>query len=277
MQAQQKKGGQLLGMEAVAEATGGAAFYNTNDLKTAVAKPIEDGASYYSVSYVPPDLRFDGRYHAIDVEVHRPDVYLAYRRGYNADDILHNAVNPELSLAASSPEPYGDNMTASMARGVPTATQVLFDVRVAPTTEAPSATDPQVIGSLDPKLVGKPLVRYDVLFLLPTRQLSFSESADGTHKYSLVFDLAAYDVFGKRISSAGKAFSPPPLTADQYQRFMQKPFQISEQIDLPPGETFLRVGVLDGVSDKVGTLEIPLVVSKRLAKPAAAPGGQGGP
>jgi hypothetical protein len=50
-----------------------------------------------------------------------------------------------------------------------------------------------------------------------------------------------------------------------------------QQIDLPAGETFLRVGVLDGTTDHVGTLEIPLVVPKKLAKSAAAPGGKGGP
>jgi len=277
MQTQQKKGGQLLGMEAVAEATGGAAYYNTNDLKTAVARAIANGANYYSVSYIPPDLKFDGRYHSIEVDVGRPDLHLAYRRGYNADDILHNAVNPELSLATSAPEPYGSNMTASMVRGVPTSSQLLFDVRVAPTNEAPHPGDPAMIGALDPKLAGKPLVRYDVLFLLPTRQLSFSEGVDGLRKYSLVFDLSAYDVYGKLISSSGKTFSPPPLNDDQYRRFMQRPFQLFQQIDLPPGETFLRVGVLDGVSDRVGTLEVPLVVSRKLAKPPSGSGGKDGP
>jgi hypothetical protein len=146
---------------------------------------------------------------------------------------------------------------------------------VAPSTEPPKPTDPPVIGALDPKLAGKPLVRYDVLFFLPTRQLTFADGADGTHKCSLVFDLAAYDVYGKLIASSGKTFSPPPLTGEQYQRFMQKPFQLFQQIDLPPGEIFLRVGVLDSVSDKVGTLEIPLVVSKKQARPAGPPGGTG--
>lgn len=277
MKAQQNKGAQLLGMEAVAEGTGGAAYYNTNDLKTAVAKAIGNGSNYYSVSYVPPDLKFDGRYHSIDIEVDKPGVHLAYRKGYNADDILHNAVNPELSLATTAPEPYGDNMTASMARGVPTSSQVLFDVRVAPAADPPKPADPPVMGMLDPKLTGKPLVRYDVLFFLPTRQLTFTDSPDGTHKIALVFDLAAYDVYGKLIARSGRAFSPPPLTNEQYQRFMQKPFQLFQQIDLPPGETFLRVGVQDGVSDKVGTLEIPLQVPRKLAKLPSSPGGPSGP
>ena len=88
--------------------------------------------------------------------------------------------------------------------------------------------------------------------------------------------MAAYDVYGKRITGLSQTVTSPPLTADQYQQFMQKPFQLFQQVDLPPGETFLRVGVLDSVSDKVGTLEIPLTVPRKLARPAGAPGGKGG-
>ena len=35
-----------------------------------------------------------------------------------------------------------------------------------------------------------------------------------------------------------------------------------EQLAFFPGPLFLRVGVLDGVSNKVGTLEIPLTVPR---------------
>lgn len=275
MTAQQKKGSEQLGMEAVAEATGGLAFYNTNDLKSAVAKAIDNGANYYTVSYTPPDSRFDGRYHAISIEVNAPGAHLGYRRGYNADDLAHNSISSELSFAAATPGPYLSNMAASMARGVPASSQVLFSVGVAPSPDPVQAADSAVAGDLDPKLSGKPLVRYQVQFSLPSRQITFAENADGTRRCSLEFDLAAYDVFGKRISSLSQTVSPRPLTAQQYQQMLRTPMRYIQQLDLPPGEIFLRVGVLDAVSDHVGTLEIPLVVSKKLARPALQPGGSG--
>jgi VWFA-related protein len=277
MKAQYQKGNELLGMEAIAEATGGAAYYNTNDLKSAVAKAVANGANYYTVSYTPPDLRFDGRYHSIDVEVDRPGLNLAYRKGYNADDILHNAVSPALSFATSTPEPYGNNMAASMSRGVPTSSQLLFTVGVAPTVEPVKPADVAVLGTLDPKLKDKPLVRYDVEYSLPSRQITFTENPDGTRRCSLEFDVAAYDVFGKRISGLSQTISPRPITAEQYQQTIKTPLRFIQQVDLPAGETFLRVGILDAVSDKVGTLEIPLVVPKNLARPASPPGGNSGP
>ena len=258
---QEKKGQEQLGMEAVAEATGGIAYHNTNDLKGAVTKAIANGANYYSVSYVPPDLDFDGRYHGIEVEVDRPNVHLGYRKGYNGDDIQHNAVTPTLPLTTSAPEPYGNNMQASMGRGVPTASQILFSVGVQPDGKP---ADPPLLGTLDPKLQGKPLVRYVIQYSCPARQITFTAGPGGTSKAAVEFDVAAYDVFGKRISGLSQTFNLQ-LEAEKYQQFLKTPFRFYQQIDLPLGEVFLRVGVLDGVSDKVGTLEIPLIVKKQPA------------
>jgi len=269
---QEKKGQEQLGMEAVAEATGGIAYHDTNDLKGAVTKAIANGANYYSVSYVPPDLDFDGRYHGIEVEVDRPNVHLGYRKGYNGDDIQHNAVTPTLPLTTSAPEPYGNNMQASMGRGVPTASQILFSVGVQPDGKP---ADPPLLGTLDPKLQGKPLVRYVIQYSCPARQITFTAGPGGTSKAAVEFDVAAYDVFGKRISGLSQTFNLQ-LEAEKYQQFLKTPFRFYQQIDLPLGEVFLRVGVLDGVSDKVGTLEIPLIVKKQPATSASAQGGNGG-
>jgi VWFA-related protein len=267
----QKKGQEQLSMEAVAEATGGAAYYNTNDLKTAVAKAIDNGANYYNISYSPPDLAYDGKYHAINVTVARPGVHLAYRKGYNNDDIQHDSITPALPLTTTAPEPYQSNMVASMGRGVPTASQVLFSVRVEPDTEEAQLP---VKGTIDPKLANKPLVRYGIRYSVPSRQFTFSEAPDGTRKCAIELDVAAYDVYGKRITGLSQTVNSLPLTAEQYRQFSQRTFQPFQQIDLPAGEIFLRIGVLDGVANKVGTLEIPLIVKK--TKPAGTTGSTGG-
>jgi VWFA-related protein len=269
----QKTAAEQLSMEVVAEATGGVAYYNTNDLKGAVTKAIDNGANYYTISYVPPDLRFDGRYHSIDVKVNRPDLHISYRKGYNSDDIANNAITPELTLATTAPEPYGTNMQASMQRGVPTSSQLLFDVRVEPVTTPAKPGEPPVMGSLDPKLQGKSLVRYAFSYIFPAQQIKFVDAPGGIHKGSVQFDIVAYDVYGKPITSLSQTI-PLPLKAEQYQQLLKSksPFQFFQQIDLPPGEMFIRVGVLDEMSDKAGTLEIPLTVHKK----SASTGGKSG-
>jgi hypothetical protein len=266
----QKTGMELLSMEAVAEATGGVAYYNTNDLKDAVTKAVDNGANYYTVSYVPPDLKYDGRYHAIDVKVARPDVRLAFRRGYNADDIAENQITPELTLATTAPEPYGNNMIASMGRGVPTASQILFTVLVEPSNQPPSPADTAVIGTLDPKLKGKPLVRYDFNYSFPARELTFTPGPDGTRTMAVDFDVVAYDVYGTKITALSQTLRKS-FTPEQYAQFVKGAFRPTQQLDIPPGETFLRIGILDEATDKVGTMEIPMTVKKTAANPASTP------
>jgi hypothetical protein len=206
------------------------------------------------------------------VKVDRPGVRVLYRNGYNADNIAENAITPELSLATTAPEPYGNNMQASMERGVPTSSQLLFTVRVDPVTDTVNPPGTKVQGVLDPKLLGKPLRRYEFRFSMPGRQITFTDAPDGMHKGSVEFDVAAYDVYGKLITDLSQSIDLP-LTADRYKQLQGSPFGVVQQLDLPPGEMFLRIGILDRVSDKVGTTEIPLTVTR---KSAPAPGGKGG-
>jgi len=212
------------------------------------------------------------------VKVAHPGVHLGYRKGYNNDDIQHDAITSSLPLTTTAPEPYQSNMVASMGRGVPTASQVLFSVAVLPDTAPAKPNAPSVIGTLDPKLAGKPLVRYNVMFVIPApaKQISLTKAADGTGKFSLDFDIAAYDVYGKRITGLSQTVSSASLTEAKFRQMTQKPYHMAQQIDLPPGEIFLRVGVLDGVSNKVGTLEIPLIVKKPTAGAADSSGGNVG-
>lgn len=142
---------------------------------------------------------------------------------------------------------------------MPASTQLLFDVKVEPANRPPKPTDPPVMGVLDPKLKDKPLTRYGLLFALPASQITFADGPDGTHSGSLTFAAAAYDTDGKLVNSLGQTIQLP-LSAGEYQQFLKTPFQYYLQLDLPPGQFFFRAGVFDGVSNKVGTLEIPVNV-----------------
>ena len=56
-----------------------------------------------------------------------------------------------------------------------------------------------------------------------------------------------------------------PMSDSTYQQLISNkgPVRFFQQIDLPPGQLFVRVGVLDPTTDKVGTLELPLKVEKK--------------
>jgi hypothetical protein len=61
------------------------------------------------------------------------------------------------------------------------------------------------------------------------------------------------------------------LTPAQYDEFVAKhAFSFVQQLDLPLGQISLHVGILDKVTSKVGTLEVPVYVYSLNAKQRAA-------
>ena len=262
-----------LSMEAVAEATGGVAYYNTNGLREAVTKAVANGSNYYAVSYVPPNPAFDGAFHKIHLKVDHPGAHLAYRTGYYADDVSRNVIGGSGLTPAStpaSPEISSNHMAASMRRGTPASTQILFDVRVEPTTGVINEAGVEPVGTLNPKLKDKTLKRYGVYFIFPFRQITFNETPEHVRKGALEFQVAAYDVQGTMLNSISQTVTLP-LKPEAYLKLQGTPFRFYEQLDLPPGDIFLRVGIHDVTSGHVGTLEIPLTVVRKPTPPPSQP------
>jgi VWFA-related protein len=234
--------------EKIAEDTGGEAFYENNDLKTLIDHAVHDGSHYYTLSYIPPRQEEDGHYHTIKVETTRPGLHLVYRAGYNSED------PPQLPQYSGA-----DLLTAAMQGNAPVATQLLFDVQATPSAQPAKAPS-----------TDKATIPYDVLYLLPQSQIALAEGPDGTHRGSLEFHATAYDIYGRIVASMNETMNLP-LSPDKYREFVKTPFQFSQQLDLPPGQISLRVGILDTTSNKVGTLEIPLTVSPTSSKHGATP------
>jgi len=254
-----------LAMEAWAEATGGAAFYNSNDIAGEVSKAIDKGANYYTLSYVPPGQKYDYAHHSIKVAVDQPGLHLIYRQSYDAVDPATIKPTPGLALAnlpeTKSFDPEAQ-MRLAMGRAMPTSQQLLFDVQVEPATGPAKPTDPPIFGMIDPKSKEKPLTRYAFQFAIPGRQITFTDGPNSTRRAALEFDLAAYDTDGRLISSLSQSIKLP-LTADQAAQLLHSPFRFYQQLDLPSGQFFLRIGILDPTSNKIGTLEIPLTIPKK--------------
>lgn len=70
-------------MDVVAKRTGGKAFYETNDLKYAIRKAMDDSKTTYTLGFYPDSIQQNGKFHQLKVAVvGRPDVRLRYRQGY---------------------------------------------------------------------------------------------------------------------------------------------------------------------------------------------------
>jgi VWFA-related protein len=71
-------------MEELASRTGGRAAYNTNDLKNAVRKAMEDAKVTYTLGYYPANSELDGKFRDLKIKVDRPGLDVRYRKGYFA-------------------------------------------------------------------------------------------------------------------------------------------------------------------------------------------------
>ena len=106
------------------------------------------------------------------------------------------------------------------------------------------------------QLTGK-LKRYDVEFQLQGDGLSLIPGADGTRQKSLQVALMVYGQDFKplnwEIREIHLSISPKQWIAQQ-----RDGITFHLLIDAPDGDVYLRSGVYDSSSSKVGTLEIPL-------------------
>jgi len=153
-------------LQGLAEETGGRAFYQINELHTAMQEAASDANVTYSLAFYPPPDSLDNTYHRLEVSTRRPDLKLRYRPGYVATS--KPAVAPSLADAITAPIAYaGIGITAHLA---PTDGGYKLSVTVDPRTITLEPKDGQWTGSLQfLVVVGK-------VEQLTTVPLSFSEA-----------------------------------------------------------------------------------------------------
>ena len=255
-------------MQQMAEATGGKAFVNANDLKAAVEKAIDAGSNYYTVAYTPINHNWNGKYRKIEVKVNLPKVALAYRRGYYADDPNAPVRQAEVQSEKDALPPY-NAMRAAMLRGAPDPTQIIFvaNVRLSTDDEEPAVAP----GNEAANKINGPYRRYTVEFRVSPRSIDCAATPDGVHHCTLDFASFLYDVDGALLNSQTNSIRVN-LSSAQFASALNTFFNYRQQISVPvKGEYYLRVGLRDATANRVGALELPVAEVARL-KPIAARG-----
>jgi VWFA-related protein len=243
-------GDEHMTMGHMAEETGGRAFYDTNAVGQAVESAIADGANYYTLGYVPANRSYDGTYRKVEVRLEEGHYDLSYRRGYDAVD----PAKPE-----KSGTPKLSAVTAAMLHGGLPLSQVVFQVRVL-AADDPAAQgrqpSPGPAGTMAKGLKG-PVRRYMEDYSIDPRNVTATMLAGGRRQVELEVTQAVYDGDGKRLnlSDAGLEVDLP---AQSWARAMQSGIRIHQEIDVPAGDVYLRLGVRDASSGRLGTVEIPL-------------------
>jgi VWFA-related protein len=240
-------------MQELAQDTGGRAFYDTNGIKDALAKAIENGENYYTLAYIPDDAKFDGKFRKIQIKLAEHSHQLAYRQGYFAEAPTAHSSNALLSPTAGA-----------IQRGAPPSSQIPFKVRVLPSDD-PALKDlksqPGPAGLMAEKLPA-PVKRFWIDYAADVHPVAANAGSDGLYHLSLEFAAIAYDRDGKILNVANRAFKLN-LQPAQYNQIMQSGLPLHQELDVPAGEVYLRVAVHDLATDRIGSVEIPLRVSEK--------------
>jgi VWFA-related protein len=242
-------------MDELAKDTGGETFYNTNGLSDAVAHVIKDGTHYYTLTYTPTNKKMDGRLRHIEIKVTPGTYRLAYRRGYYADETT--------TAEASPPKPAGDPLRPLMDHGTPDSTEILYQMRVAPSTLQPGPSSERAGDNANLK---GPLTRYAVTFTILADHLRLEPAPDRVRHGNLEMTLVGYDRDGKPLNWMVRMiqFAVPP---QRYTAVLAAGLSFGMEMDVPASDVYLRSGVYDLGSSKAGTLEIPLAALVAQAAP----------
>jgi VWFA-related protein len=232
-------------MELLAKETGGEAIYDTNGLNSALAKMIDNGTRYYTLTYTPSDPKMDGSFRRIQVKLEKGNYRVAYRHGYYAEKAQTGAV--------SEAKP-SDLLMPLMVRGLPDFTEVIYKAHVAPLATQPAADTKVAGGNVSLK---RPFTRYGVDLAVSVQDLQIAPGDDGKRHGSLEVALVAYDAEGMPVNWVIRK-PPVSLTPEVYAEMQRHGLQMHLEIDIPKGDYFLRTGVYDIASNKAGTLGVPV-------------------
>ncbi len=219
-------------MGLMAIGTGGRTFINRNDLETGVKTSLDDGSSYYTLSYYPANKTWNGRFRAIRVSTTRPGVSLRYRLGYYALD-------PKIEGEAERKRMV-EEFGRALSLNSPDVTGVIFQAKVDPPAEKTSG-DTQIT------------------FSVTTATLSFTPASDGRRSAELACATIAYtskNVVAKQEISSLRA----TLTPEEFARVDRGAVTCHNKLALKSGTYTLKVGVVDGSSGLMGSTTAKVVV-----------------
>lgn len=259
-----EQSGEHATMNQIAEDTGGKAFYNTNDLATAVQNAIDSGSNYYTLTYNPTSRKngYKTLHVALNGKLSIAGYSLEYRHGYFTDNHLGGSIASTMpshgSDGQSSVEKKFNYVRVAMAHGAPTPQDILFKVRVLAAGAHLEQTLAQNNTENSARPIKPPFRRYSIDMAAVPDDFQLSLNKDGNRTGSLEFSVLLYDSDGTLLNSTGKAVTLD-LTPERFRQFLtgvNGHFEIS--VPVKAGDLFLRIGVRDIPSNKVGVVEVPI-------------------
>ena len=268
--------------EYIATSTGGHAYYSDNRVALAMEKAVEQGESYYTLSYAPTNTKYDGSDRHIEVTLANKRGYtLTYRSLYYAvsDDAVQSLHKKEALQARFVAAKVADTLYANIEHGAPMLHDLLFSTHVA-VSGAPALATPEQMLQLEESpayfrtrhrdrpqkpLAPVKLQKYMIGYGIFDPQLK-ALAARGGKTATLELAAAAYDTDGRLLNSM---LNDGLATAGDDEKGKSGAlFHAEQELDVPPGAAWLRVAVRDKLNNRTGTLEVKLPLKPETATTA---------
>jgi VWFA-related protein len=222
-------------LRVLADATGGFAAVNRNDLNGAFDRIVTENSSYYMLGFYSTNDRRNGRYRKLEVRVSRPGLRVRNRAGYYEA----RGRAPNQPAAATAPNALSAAVTEALGSPLPVSGVPLKMFAAPFKGTAPNAA---IAMALE----------------IDVRNLDFVEG-NGTFNEQV-------DVAYSAVNTQGKVFPGERQTAtltlkpDTYERAKTRGFRVLSQTNLPPGRYQIRVAA-GNKTGKAGSvvydLEVP--------------------
>jgi hypothetical protein len=258
--------------DAIAEATGGHAYYGNNRVVELLDKAVDNGESYYSLTYSPTNTKYDGLERHIRVTLANNDKsdLLTYRQlyyGVSDDEALEvhsKQVRQQRFLAAKQ----ADTLYATVEHGAPMMHDLLFVAHMAAAGNPQMASAEQMKSledspayfrtrkknqnpkPLTPVKLQQYVIDYDVIDPA-LRALAAKQKSQ-----QLEFAAAAYNNDGVLLNSI---LNRGAITSERRpDGKIDNKFHAVQQLEVPAGAAYVRVVVRNPQDDRTGALEVTL-------------------
>lgn len=224
-------GNSQLSMRELAEATGGFAVTNTNEIALPMQRMMEDIRTHYELAYAPTSSVYDGHFRKIEVKVSRPKVSVQTRKGYYAvPDVDGEPLQPYELVA----------LNALNMQPAPTAFSYQF---------AAMKFRPEQQGS-----------EYEMTFEIPFTDLKpVTDQKTGVEHFQAAIVAFVHDASGNVIRKVSREVArdiPQTSTAQMGgDRILY-----AEPVDLPSGHYLIDAAVTDEPSGKTSVKRVSVFV-----------------
>lgn len=209
----------------LAKATGGQAFYGSNDISDAIHRAFDDGRFSYTLGFYPDHGNWNGKFHEVKVTVNRDGVSLRYRKGY----------------FATSSRPDGESViTASLQQAAVSPLEA--------TSLGITVTGARQESQANPALSLRVNVNPQQMLL----HESHGNQAGSVDLYFIQRDT------GGKILSAQRQHVELNLTPQEYETLGKTGFSIDCKIAVPAQADDVRVVARDAASGSIGSVTIPI-------------------